>query len=109
MERKQKMLSIYPIPALSTPLPLIPFIPTEVTKGANKARRNQLTSNYWVFVSCFTVWVIPSSNDIMILIKPFIPSFEISKVNLFPVLTTPSPITFFKIYLLHFRLNCLLI
>ena len=35
------MLSIYPIPALSTPLPLIPFIPTEVTKGANKARRNQ--------------------------------------------------------------------
>ena len=92
MERNQKMLSIYPIPALSTPLPLIPFIPTEVTKGANKARRNQ---HYWVFVSCFTVWIIPSSNDIMILIKPFIPSFEISKVNLFPVLTTPSPITFF--------------
>ena len=99
------MLSIYPLPALLTPLPLIPFTTEEitgctheVTKGANKARRNQ---HHWFFISCFTVSVIPpintleSSNDIMTLIIPFIPSFKISKVNLFTVLTTPSPIVFF--------------
>ena len=99
------MLSIYPVSAILTPLPLIPFTTEEitgctieVTKGANNARRNQ---HHWFFISCFTVWAIPpintleSSNDIMILIIPFIPSFKISKVNLFPVLTTPSPIVFF--------------
>ena len=82
------MLSIYPVSAILTPLPLIPFTTEEitgctieVTKGARKARRNQ---HHWFFISCFTVWVIlpintlESSNDIMILIKPFIASFEIS-------------------------------
>ena len=42
------MLSIYPVSAILTPLPLIPFTTEEitgctieVTKGARKARRNQ--------------------------------------------------------------------
>ena len=47
MEQNEKLLSIYPFPALLTPLPLIPFTIEEITgctneaaKGANKAPRN---------------------------------------------------------------------
>ena len=47
MEQDEKSLSIYPLPALLTPLPLIPFTTEEITgctneaaKGANKAPRN---------------------------------------------------------------------
>ena len=51
------------LPALLTPLPLIPFTAEEITgctkeaaKGANKAPRN-LSS--WFFISYFTVPVTP--------------------------------------------------
>ena len=77
-------LSMYPLPALVIPLPLITFAAediigcsNEATKGANKAGRNP-PSCFFLFVSCFTVSLIPSintfksSNGFMILITPFI-------------------------------------
>ena len=57
---------MYPLPALLTPLPLMPFTTEEITsctnevaRGANKASRN-LPSYF--FISCFTVSVTPSIN-----------------------------------------------
>ena len=54
---------MYPLPALLTPLLLIPFTTEgmtgctiEVSKGANKARRNL---PFCYFISCFTVSVTP--------------------------------------------------
>ena len=52
------------------------------------------------FISSFTVSVTPSintpesSNDSMIIIILFISSFKINKVNPFPALTAPFPLTF---------------
>ena len=58
---------LYSLPALMTPLPVIPFTTEEITgctneasKGANKAVRNVPS---WLCISCFTVSVIPSIND----------------------------------------------
>ena len=60
------LLTIYPLPALLTPLPLIPFTTEEITactneaaKGANKALIN---SPSCFFISSFTVSVTPSIN-----------------------------------------------
>ena len=82
---------MYPLPALPTPLPLIPFTTDEVIgctneapKIANKASRN---SSACFFISCITNSVTPSlntqesPNDFMIIIISFIFSFEINKVN----------------------------
>ena len=98
------MLFIYPLPALLTPLPLIPFTTEEITgctneaaKSANKAPRNPSSSS---FISSFTVSVTPSintpesSNHFIILIISFISSFEIKKVNLFHALPAPFPLIF---------------
>ena len=87
MEWNYKFLTIYPLPALLTPLLLIPFTTEEITgctneaaKGANKAPRNPLS--FFVFCSCFTVLATPSintpesSNDFIILIILFICSFD---------------------------------
>ena len=95
---------MYTLPALLTPYPLIPFTTeqitgstTEAAKGVNKAPRN-LPSCFLIL--CFTVSVTPSinipesSNDLMILMKSFISSFEINKANHFPVLTAPVPLIF---------------
>ena len=61
---KVKNLSIYPLTAVLTPLPLIPFTTDEITgcsneavKGANKAGRNPPSC---FFILCFTVLVMPS-------------------------------------------------
>ena len=85
---------MYPLPALLTPLPLVPFTTQEITgctneaaKGANKAERNPPSC---FFISCFTVSVIPSmntfesSNEFMILIISSKFLFKINKVNIFP-------------------------
>ena len=55
----KNFLPIYRLPALLTPLPLIPFTTEEITgctieapKGANKAPRNPPSC---FFISCFTV------------------------------------------------------
>ena len=37
MEQNEKLLSIYPLPALLTPLPLIPFTTEEITGCTNDA------------------------------------------------------------------------
>ena len=87
MEENYKFLFIYLLPALLTPLPLVPFTTEEITgytneaaNGDNKAPRNPHTC---FFISCFTVSVTPSidtpesSNDFMILIISFISSFKI--------------------------------
>ena len=50
----------------------------ETAKDANKAQRNLP----FLFFSCFTVLVTP----------PFIPSFEINKLNPFPTLAAPFPL-----------------
>ena len=70
MEQNEKLLSIYPLPALLTPLPLIPFTIEEITgwtneatKGANKATRN---SPSCFFILYFAVSVI-HPNFLMVL------------------------------------------
>ena len=57
---------MYPLPALLTSLPLISFTTEEITgctneaaKGDNKAGKNPPSC---IFMSCFTVSVIPSIN-----------------------------------------------
>ena len=98
------MLFIYSLPALLTPLPLIPFTTEEITgscneatKSANKAQKNPASR---FFISSFTVSVTlsintpESSNDFIIFIISFISSFEINKVNPFPALTAPFPLIF---------------
>ena len=99
-----KILIVYPLPALLTPLPLIPFsiekitgCTNDVAKGANKAPRNPPSC---LFISFFTVLVTPSinthqsSNHYIIFIISSIPSFKINKVNPFPTLTAPFPVIF---------------
>ena len=50
------------------------------------------------------------SHDLMIWVMFFIYLFELDQVNPFPAWTAPFPlICFFQIYLLHLKLNCLLI
>ena len=113
MEWNKTFLSIYPLPTLLTPLPLIPFTTEEITgcsneavKYANKAGRN-LPSCF--FISCFTVSVMPSintfesSNDFVILIILFISSFEINRINLFPAQTAPFPLLFFSSFFIAFK------
>ena len=63
MEWNKKFPSMYPLPALLTPLPLIPFTTEEITgctneaaKGANKTPWNLPCSFYFMF----TVSVTPS-------------------------------------------------
>ena len=63
MEQTYKFLSIYPLPALLIPLPLIHFTTEEITGstnevaiGANKAPRN-LPSCF--SISCFPVSLTP--------------------------------------------------
>ena len=103
MCRNEKFLTIYPVPVLLTPLPLIPFITEKITgctneaaKGANKAPRNPPS----FFISFFTVSVTPSSNTMessngfIIFIVSFISLIEINKVNPFPSLTTHFPLIF---------------
>ena len=64
-------------------------------------------------ISCFTISVIPSidtfesSNDFMILIKSFISSFEINKVNLFPGFIAPFTLIFFSILFIAFETKLL--
>ena len=99
-----KIFSHIPFPALLSPLPLISFTTEEITgcttetaKGASKALRNTPSC---FFISSFTVSVTPwintlgSSNDFIIFIISFIPSFEINKVNPFSALTAPFPLIF---------------
>ena len=65
------------------------------------------------FISCFTVSVTPSintsksSNDFIILIISFISLFEINKVNPFPALTTPFPLTFLSNLFIAFEAKLL--
>ena len=99
-----KILTMYPLPALLTSFPFIPFTTEEITsctnkvaKGAEKAPRNQSSC---FLISCFTISVTPSantpesSNDFIILIISFISSFEINKVNAFPAETSYFPLIF---------------
>ena len=93
---------MHPLPALLTPLLLIPFTTEEITgctnkaaKGASKAGRIPLSC---FFILCFTISVIPSintfeySNDFIILIISFISSWEVNKIHSFPAVKTPSSI-----------------
>ena len=95
---------IYPLSALLTPFPFMPFTTDEITictdemaKGENKAPANPPS---YSFISCFIVSITQSiitsksSNDFVILIISFISSFEVNKVNPFPALTSPSPLIF---------------
>ena len=97
------MSSVYPFPALLTPVPRIPLTTeeincytNEVAEGAKKAQRNLLSFFYFMF--CFSVTpsinTPKSSNDFITFKLSFIFSFEIRKVNPFPVLTAPFPVTF---------------
>ena len=63
---------MYPLLALLTPLPLIPFTTEEITncnnevaKDANKVPRNPPSC---FFISCFTVSVIPSIHPNLLMI-----------------------------------------
>ena len=91
---RTKFLSIYPLPALLTTLPIIPFTTEEFTGCPNEE------IGLLFFISYFTVSVTlsmnmpESSKDFMILIISFISSFEINKVNLFPDLRASFPLIF---------------
>ena len=66
-----------------------------------------------VFYLCFTVSVTPSintpesSNDFMILIISFISLMEINKVNPFPAVTAPFPLTFLSNLFIAFEVKLL--
>ena len=68
-----------------------------MTKGANKAPRSL---SFCYFISSFTISVTPSintpkfSNDFVILIIPFISSFEINEGNPFSAVTAPFRLNF---------------
>ena len=118
MERNWKFLFVYPLPALLTSLPVIPFTSKEITsctieaaKGANKCPRNLLyIFFYFIF---FTVLVSPSintpesSNDFIILILSFVSSFEMYKVNLFPTLAASFPYIFLSNLFIAFEVKLL--
>ena len=84
---------------------MIALVAHEVAKGVNKTGRN----SSGCFISYFTVSVIPSinifesSNHFIILIIPFISSFEINKVNPFPALKAPFPLNFLSIFFIAFK------
>ena len=118
MERNIKFLFIYPLPALLTPLPIIPFTNKEITgctnevaKDANKVPRNPPSCLFYFMFYCFTV--TPSTNTpkfphgFMILIISFICSFQINKVNPFPTLTTPSQLVFLSNLFIAFEVKLL--
>ena len=69
-----------------------------MAKGAKEFQLKK--SAFLFFISYFTVSVTPSidkpesSNDFMFLIKSFIFSFKINKVNPFPALIAPFPLIF---------------
>ena len=100
--RSEKFLFIYPLPALLTQLPIIPFTKEEITgctnevaKGDNKAPKNPACFFYFIFY-CFnnsSINTPESSNDFIIFII-FISSFEINKVNPFPTLKDPFSLVF---------------
>ena len=107
---------------LVTPLPLLPFTTEEILDCTNEVARGSKKSSkksaflFFLFLSCFTVSVTPSlyrpgsSNDFMILLISFIFSFEINRLIPFLALAVPFALFFFfQIYLLHLKLNCLLI
>ena len=89
---------MYPLPGFPTPPPPIPFTTekitcsmNEATKGADKAPRNPL---YCFFVSCFAISITPSTNTLE--------SYDFNNIiHIFMI--------FYQIYLLHVKLNCLLI
>ena len=112
-----RILSIYPLPVLPTPLLLIPFTTEEITgctneaaKGANKAPTNPPSC---CFISCFTVSVTPSintpevSNDFMILIISVISSFEKNKLKHFPALAALFPVIFLSNIIIAFEVRLL--
>ena len=82
----------------------------EEAKGANKAPRNPPSC---FFISCFTVSVTPSintpesSNDIITLIKSYISSFEISKINPFPALAAHFPLNLLSNLFISFEVKLL--
>ena len=106
MQRNEKCLSVYLLPALLTPVPLIAFTSEKITCCANetakstsrnstkfksknpkKPKRNPkiLQQILLLFISCFTVSVTPSSNtpksshDFIISAISFISLFEINR------------------------------
>ena len=108
---------MYPLPALLTHPPFIPFNieentggTNEVAKGTNKAPRNPPFC-----ISCFTVSLTPSinthesSNYFMILIISYISSFKINKVNPFPALTARFPFIFLSNLFIAFEFKLLTI
>ena len=108
---------MYPLFALLTPLPRIPFTTEDISgctneaaKGANKAPRNPPA---WFFVSFFTVSVTPSINttessyDVIILIISFMATFKTNKVNPFPALTAPFPLVFLSDVFTAFKVKLL--
>ena len=109
---------MYLLPALLAPLLHMSFTTEKITvctneaaKDANKAPRNP--SSCCFFISSVTVSVTPSvntpesSNDFIILIIPFISSFEINKVNPFPALKTPFPLIFLSNLFIAFEVKLL--
>ena len=82
----------------------------EAANGANKAGRKPPSR---FFISCLTVSVVhkinafESSNDSIILIIPFLSSFEINSVNLLPALTTPFPLILLSNLFLAFEVKLL--
>ena len=110
---------MYALPALLTPLPLIPFTTEEITgcknEAATSATKAQKNPSSYFFILCFTVSVTPSINipesskDFIILIISFINSFEINKIIFFLLSQLFFYLFFFQIYLLHLKLNCSLI
>ena len=74
MEQNKKFLSIYPLPALLTPLPLIPLTTEEITgcanEAANGANKAGLNPTSCLFISCFAVSAyhqLINSNILMVL------------------------------------------
>ena len=64
MERNEKFLSIYPLPALLTPISLIPISTEKITGCTNNDPKGATPRNLpsWFFISCFTISVTPSIN-----------------------------------------------
>ena len=64
MEWNWKFLSIYPLPALLTPISLIPTSTEKITGCTNSGAKGATPRNLpsWFFISCFTISVTPSIN-----------------------------------------------
>ena len=95
---------LYPVSALLTPLPVIPFTTEKIVGCTNKGANGDNTASRnppsCFFISSFTVSVTTSintpesSSDFMIAIISSISSFEMNKVNPFPALAAPFPFIF---------------